>query len=563
VFKKILAKFPFVPNLCAVGIKKTIDSNNGNTAELSTTAGKINHTQHMKVNYKQILSAACCAALLAGCAQQQQQGKYSAASTSGSSTATAASSSSTTATAPMTMAKAGASSAYFPSGQAGGSGLLLEKSAPAEVIAGQPYEYSYKISNLTDATLENVVVNDRVGSNFTATDSEPKATSSAGGNASWNIGTLAPKETKMITVKGSSSEEGVVTTCGYATYNPVACQDIHVTKPSIELTKTEPAEELICDPIPVTITVKNNGTSKLTGVKITDMLPAGMTSDSKSELAFDAGTLAPGESKEFKYNAAASATGKLVNTAKATSDQGVSAEASASTTVHQPVLAVSCKAADQQFMGRKFDVCYTVSNSGDAPAAGTKLVVSVPAGLNVVSTTGSGSVSGGQVTWDLASVDASNPQNVCMTLSGTSGGSYDFAATVKGACASAATTSCSTKIVGIPAILLEKADDPDPVAVGDTTTYTVKVTNQGSADDHNVQIIVDIAPELSPVSSSEGSISGNTVTMPVVPTLAPKAAVTYKIVAKGVSAGDGHTLFKLTSDVLKSQITAEESTHVY
>ena len=508
----------------------------------------------MKVNLKHLISAACCAALLAGCAQQQQQGKY---------TAPAATASASSSAAPMMAAKTGSSSAYFPSGKMEGSALMLEKSAPAEVLAGQPYEYSYKICNLTDATLENVTVNDRVGSNFTATDSDPKATSSTGGTASWIIGTLGPKECKTITVKGSSAEEGTVTTCGYATYNPVACQDIHVVKANIELTKTEPADELICDPIPVTITVKNTGTSKLTDVKISDVLPTGMMSDGKSELAFDAGTLAPGESKEFKYNAAASATGKLVNTAKATSAQGVTAEASASTTVHQPVLAIACKAQDQQFMGRKFDVCYTVSNTGDAPAAGTKLEVSVPSGLNVVSTTGNGSVNGGKVTWDLGAVDAANPQNVCMTLSGATGGSYDFAATAKGACASAVSTSCSTKVVGIPAILLEKSDDPDPVAIGDTTTYTVKVTNQGSADDHNVQIVVEIAPELTPVSTSEGTISGNTVTMPLVPTLAPKAAVTYKIVAKGVNVGDGHTLFKLTSDVLKSQITAEESTHVY
>jgi uncharacterized repeat protein (TIGR01451 family) len=555
LIQKKLAKFRFVPILCAVGIKKLQTQTTENWRHFQPPLARLTNTQHMKVNYKKIISAACCAALLAGCAQQQQQGKYKSESSSGSTTKAV--------TAPMTAAKAGASSAYFPSGQAGGSGLLLEKSAPAEVLAGQPYEYTYKVSNLTDATLENVVVNDRVGSNFTATDSDPKATSSAGGIASWNLGSLGPKETKMITVKGSSAEEGVVTTCGYATYNPVACQDIHIVKANIELTKNEPADELICDPIPVTITVKNTGTSKLTGVKVADMLPAGMTSDSKSELAFDAGTLAPGESKEFKYNAAASATGKLVNTAKATSDQGVSAEASASTTVHQPVLAVSCKAQDQQFMGRKFDVCYTVSNTGDAPAAGTKLEVSIPAGLNVVSTTGSATVNGGKITWDLGSVDAANPQNVCVTLTGANGGSYDFAGTAKGACAAAVSTTCSTKVVGIPAILLEKSDDPDPVAVGDTTTYTVKVTNQGSADDHNVQIVVEIAPELAPVSSSEGSISGQTVTMPVVPTLAPKAAVTYKIVAKGVTAGDGHTLFKLTSDVLKSQITAEESTHVY
>ena len=507
----------------------------------------------MKLNLKPLVSAACCAALLAGCAQQQQQGKY---------TAPAAKASTAPSAAPM-MAKTGSSSAYFPSGKMEGSALMLEKTAPSEVLAGQPYEYSYKVCNLSDATLENVMVNDRVGSNFTATDSEPKATSSAGGNASWNLGTLAPKECKTIVVKGSSAEEGTVTTCGYATYNPVACQDIHVVKANIELTKSEPADELICDPIPVTLTVKNTGTSKLTGVKIEDTLPAGMTSDSKSALSFDAGTLAPGESKEFKYNAAASATGKLMNTAKATSDQGVSAEASASTMVHQPVLAITCKSQDQQFMGRKFDVCYTVSNTGDAPAAGTKLEVSIPAGLKVVSTTGNATVSGGKIVWDLGAVDAANPQNVCVTLSGEAGGSYDFAGTAKGACAAAVSTSCTTKIVGIPAILLEKADDPDPVAIGDTTTYTVKVTNQGTADDHNIQIVVEIAPELAPVSSSEGSISGNTVTMPLVPTLAPKQAVTYKIVAKGVNVGDGHTLFKLTSDVLKSSISAEESTHVY
>jgi uncharacterized repeat protein (TIGR01451 family) len=124
-------------------------------------------------------------------------------------------------------------------------------------------------------------------------------------------------------------------------------------------------------------------------------------------------------------------------------------------------------------------------------------------------------------------------------------------------------SDCETKVIGIAAILLEKADDPDPVAIGTTTTYTVKVTNQGTADDSNVQVVVNIAPELVPVSSSEGVIEGNTVTLPVVPKLAAKQAVTYKIIAKGVSAGDGHTKFNLSSDVLKSPIFAEESTTVY
>lgn len=502
----------------------------------------------MKTNLKQIVSLVGCAALLAGCAQQQQ-GKYTAAPAK-------------TASAPM-MDKAGKVSAYFPSGKAEGSGLMIEKTAPAQVLAGQPFEYTYKVSNLSDAALENVMVMDRVTSNFAASDSDPKASGMSGGNATWNLGSFAAKETKMITVKGASAEEGVVTTCGWATYNPVACQDIHVVKANIALTKTEPADELICDPIPVVLTVKNTGSSALSGVQIADSLPAGMTSDGKSSLTFDIGSLAPGESKEVKYNAAASATGKLVNNAKVTSAEGVSAEASATTTVHQPVLTVSCKADEQQYKGRKFNVCYTVSNTGDAPAAGTTLEVTVPAGLTVASATAGGTVSGNKIVWNLGAVDASAPQNVCATFASDNAGTFQFAGTAKGACAAAVSTSCESKVVGIAAILLEKSDHPDPVAVGDTTTYTVKVTNQGSADDSNVQIVVTIAPELAPVSSSEGTISGNTVTMPVVGKLASQAAVTYTIVARGVKAGDGHTAFKLSSDVLKSPITAEESTTVY
>jgi uncharacterized repeat protein (TIGR01451 family) len=496
----------------------------------------------MKFNLKKIVSAMTCAALLAGCAtQQQQQGKY-------------------TAPAPTS----GYVSAYFPSGKMEGSGLLVEKTAPAQVLAGQPFEYVYKVTNLTDATLENVTLMDRVSSNFTPTDSDPKADSTADGIATWKLGTFGAKESKTVTVKGNSAEDGVVTTCGWATYNPVACLDIHVVKASIALSKSEPADESICDPIPVTLTVKNTGSSALTGVQVSDNLPAGMTSsDGKSSLTFDVGSLAPGESRDIKYVAGASTSGKLVNTAKVTTTEGVSADASATTTVHQPVLAVTCKAADQQFMGRKFDVCYTVSNTGDAPSAGSTLTVTVPAGLTVDSTTGGGQATDGSIVYNLGSIDAGGSQNVCATFIAATSGSYQFTGTTKGACAAAATTSCQTKVVGVPAILLEKADNPDPVAVGDTTTYTVRVTNQGSADDSNVQVVVVIASELVPVSSSEGTISGQTVTFPAVPTLAAKQAVTYTIVAKGVTPGDGHTLFKLNSEMLASPISAEESTHVY
>lgn len=494
----------------------------------------------MKLNFEKTLTLLSCIALLGGCAQQQQQHKYTAAAP----------------------AKTGGAIAYFPSGRAEGSGLMLEKIAPAEVIAGQPYQYSYKVSNLTDLSLEKVMVTDRVGSNFSATDSDPKATSNAGGIATWDLGTLGPKQSKTITVNGNSPEEGTVTTCGWATYIPVVCQDIRVVKANIALTKTAPSDGLLCDPIPYVVTVKNTGSSALTGVQVTDPLPSGLTSDGKSALTFDVGNLAPGESKEFKYNATAGSTGKFVNTAKVTSKEGVTAESAVTTAIHQPVLTISCKASDQQFMGRNFEVCYNVANTGDAAANAATLSVPVPAGLTVVSSTGT--VKDGNLVFDLGSIAAGASQNVCATFMSPAAATFQLAGTAKAGCATPVSSTCTTRVVGLSAVLLEKADDPDPVSIGDTTTYTVKVTNQGTADDHHVQVVVTIADELVPVSATDGGvINGQVVTFPVVDTLGSKQAVGYKIVAKGVKAGDGHTKFTLSCDLLKSPISAEESTTVY
>ncbi len=452
----------------------------------------------------------------------------------------------------------------FPTGLRESSGLLVEKTVPAEVLAGQKFDYAYKVSNLTDYPIHMVTLADRVSPNFTPADADPKPSDSRDGVATWQLGTLGPKETKTVHVKGSSAEEGTVTTCGWATYSPLLCEDIKVVKANMKLVKQAPAEVIICDPIPMTLTVKNTGSSGLVGVKVSDTLPDGLTSDGKSSLAFDAGNLAPGDSRDFKFNAMASKTGEFVNKATAASAQGVTAEASSTTVVREPVLTVACTAPEQRYMGRPFDVTFTVVSKGDTAAAGTVLEVPIPSGLTFNSATGGGQAAGNKVSWDMGSLAANASQNVSATFVGATAGTFQFSPSAKGTCAKLVSSSCQTRLVGVAAILLEKADDPDPVGVGETTTYTVKITNQGSADDNNVKMVVTIAPELVPVSATgDGAISGQVVTFPPVARLAPKEAVTYKIVAKGVKAGDGRTRFVLDSDMLQGAVTAEESTHVY
>jgi uncharacterized repeat protein (TIGR01451 family) len=413
------------------------------------------------------------------------------------------------------------------------------------------------------ACAANVVVRDTVPANASYVRSEPAATVD-GSQLTWQVGNLEAGDSRDITLWLKAEQEGTIVNCATVSAEPRTCAATHVVHPAIQLTKSAPGEVATCDPIPVVLVVKNTGSSQLTGVKVSDPLPDGLASDGKSSLAFDAGNLAPGESKEFKFNAMASKTGEFVNKATAASAQGVNAEASSTTVVREPVLTVACTAPDQRFMGRPFDVTFTVANKGDTAAAGTVLEVPIPDGLTVKAAANGGQTAGNKLSWDLGALAANASQNVSATFVGANAGNFQFSPAAKGTCAKLVSSSCQTRLVGVPAILLEKADDPDPVGVGETTTYTVKITNQGTADDNNVRVVVTVGAELTPVSATgDGAISGQTVTFPSVPRLAPKEAVTYKVVAKGVKAGDARTHFELTSDMLTTPVTAEESTHVY
>lgn len=432
---------------------------------------------------------------------------------------------------------------------------------PAEVTLGG--EFMSELKFTAQACAGNVVVRDVVPANATYARSEPAATVS-GDTLTWLVGNLDAGENRSIKIWLTPKAEGTIVNCATVSADPRTCAATRVVNPSITLTKTQPKDVTVCDPIPVTLVVKNNGSSRLTGVKVTDTLPTGLTSESKSTLAFAVGDLAPGESKELKFNAMAAGPGNYVNSAEVITDQKVGAKASAATAVHQAVLAITCKAKDQQYIGRNYDVCFNVVNSGDTAATGTQVTLAVPSGATFKSATAGGRLSGSSVVWDLGGLAASSPQDLCATFTSATAGTYAFNATAKGACAKPVSTSCQTKVVGVSALLLNKGDDPDPIQIGEETTYYVRVTNQGSTDDTNVKVVVEFPNELKPVSADNGgTISGQTVTFPAFPRLAPKQVFEYHVKAKGVSVGDARVKFIRTSTDIPAPTTAEESTRVY
>jgi uncharacterized repeat protein (TIGR01451 family) len=454
---------------------------------------------------------------------------------------------------------------YIPTGERSSSGLMLEKRTPAEVTSGAEFEFQLVATNLTNVPLENVIVTDSFGPNFKMVGSEP-AGDMQGSTARWGLGTLPPKGTQTIRVRATATGSQV-SNCASASYSLAVCTTINVVQPALRLTKQAPAEVLICDNIPMRLTVTNAGTGVARNVHVRDTLPAGLTTtDGKTSVDLDAGTLAAGQSKDFTITTKASKTGTYNNKASAAADGNLTAESNQTTTaVYQPALSITCKAPNQVFIGREATFQFTVKSTGDI-ACNPTVTMPIPAGSTFVSATEGGRASGSAVTWNLGSMSPNDSKTVEVTLRPT-GTSVGVSATATCTCATPASTNCSTNVVGIPAMLLDGTDNPDPIEVGKTTVYTLTVTNQGSANLTNVQLVctMDEGDTMEYVSATGGTatVNGKTISFPAIATLAPGARQTYTITIRAKAAGQVQFRGDAKSNEITRPLVKIETTNFY
>ncbi|MFN0131137.1 MAG: hypothetical protein ACKVW3_01170 [Phycisphaerales bacterium] len=457
----------------------------------------------------------------------------------------------------------------FPTGDESTSAVLVHQVMPREARAGSPYGYEIHVTNLTKGSLDNVVISGGDANNMAIVNSTPAARSGPGGTAQWVIPTLAAGRTEVIKVQARADKVGVSSQCLSCAYSSAICLATNIVQPALALSKTITPEAMLCDPIQMRLEVKNTGSGAAENIVIKDALPAGLTTtDGKTNVEIPVGTLATGEAKSFNVALKAAKTGRFENMAQATAAGGLTADsAKVAVVVRQPVLTIDAKCSDRVFVNRDMTSTFTIKNTGDGACANTTVSVPLPDGATFVRASAGGAAAGNAVNWNLGTVAPGETKTIELVTKATTIRSFAFNATVKCVCAEAKTAGCTTSAAGIPAILVETTDDPDPIEVGTETTYTIIVTNQGTAADSNVKVICAIPDGLQFVSAggaTAGSAAGQTITFAPVPTLAPKAKVTWTVKVRAVrDAGDVRFITDVSSDQFKNPIREIESTNLY
>lgn len=439
----------------------------------------------------------------------------------------------------------------------------MTKRVPATASLGETYEAQLVVT--AQADVADVVVTDDMPDGASFVKSEPTATP-AEGKMTWTFDTMSKGESKTIKVWLKADKEGQLVNCATVHAVPHGCVATFVGKPSITIEKSGPATAKLGDNVTYTVVVRNTGSATAKSVVVTDPVPEGLAAASgEKALTYDFGDLAPNDAKQVDVTLKTTKRGKVCNVATAKSVNAGEVKDDACTTILQPGLAITKTGTKEQFIGRNATYEIVVSNTGDMDLTDVVVTDSVDTGLKVTAASGA-DIKGSQAVWKMATLKAGQKQTLGLTAtSGTAGNLCNNVSVASKEGLTASSQAC-TLWKGQAAILIELVDDPDPIQVGESTTYTIRVTNQGTADDTNVKIAAQFAKEIDPTSASgstTGTVQGKKVSFGTVARLAPKQVVTWTITAKGVSSGDHRLKVELTSDILTTPVTEEESTHVY
>ena len=229
-----------------------------------------------------------------------------------------------------------------------------------------------------------------------------------------------------------------------------------------------------------------------------------------------------------------------------------------------PNVQITKTCPELRYLGRNATFEITVTNTGDAVASNVVVADAIPSGIDFLSADNNGTREGNRVVWRVGSLDAGQSRVMTTKFRCNRIGEYTNSATVTYCAESMA--SCTVQVRGISAILLECVDAPDPIEINSNVTYTIAVTNQGTAVGTNIALACTLPPQLEYVSSTgptKANVDGGNVLFTAISTLAPKAVATYKLTVKGVGVGDVRFRVEMTSDQIGEPVMETESTNIY
>ncbi len=407
---------------------------------------------------------------------------------------------------------------------------ITKSDSPDPVLAGNELTYTITVDSAGPSDALNVSVSDAVpaGTSFVSATGGGGGTLAAG-VVTWNLGTVQESDPAVVltlVVKvnpGRIADVSNTASVSSSTTDPApgnnsATEDTTVqTAANLSITKSDSPDPVLAgNELTYTITVDSAGPSDALNVSVSDAVPAGTSFVSAT--GGGGGTLAAGvvtwnlgtvqESDQavvltlvVKVNPGRIAdVSNTASVSSSTTDPAPGNNSATEDTTVQTAANLSITKSDSPdpvLAGNELTYTITVDSAGPSDALNVSVSDAVPAGTSFVSATGGGggTLAAGVVTWNLGTVQESDPAVVLtLVVKVNPGRIADVSNT---ASVSSSTTDPApgnnsatedTTVQTAANLSITKSDSPDPVLAGNELTYTITVDSAGPSDALNVSV---------------------------------------------------------------------------
>lgn len=469
--------------------------------------------------------------------------------------------------------------------------VRLHSETTGEAVLDKEYTLNLTATAIKDAS--DVQIRTMLPEGVRYLGSEPSARME-GRMLMWDLGNMHEGEQRCLKVMLKTETEGTHTFCSTVHALPMVCVAMKVGRPELAIKKMGCETAMLGEDVTYYIDVTNTGSATARDVEVRDEVAAGMSHRSRDKhVSWDIGDLEPGETKRLSICLNAKETGSHMNRATAKGCDLDEVSASTSTMILKPGIAIEKTGPKEVLIGKNGRYEITVRNTGELPLHNVLVDDDYPRGTSIVNT--DGRERRGHVYWEIDRLEPGESRKMYVELCGSRLG--DACNSVK-VCADAvspcmdeckkcrkckgdSSRSChkcrhvekmraeaevTTCWLGHPAVLIEVMDMEDPLTEGCETTYTIRVTNQGTAADSNIRLSAQSTAQMEIIAidgPTAGTHNSQGASFEAFPSLEAGESIEYNVTAKALSKGDARFRVQLKTDLIKTPISEEESTHIY
>lgn len=427
----------------------------------------------------------------------------------------------------------------------------------AQASPNDELEYRILVENHSPAEAHQVRVRNNIPTNAKYLRVTPPPDSSDG-EFIWKLGSLpgnSAKEIKLVVMVTGAGEVDCVSRVQYEHGQSVKTQ---LASPLL-LKMTGPNQAMLFDTLSYQIDVFNTGSSELTGVQLTNIIPEGLefltskpSTSGENPLVWNIGNIPGGQSKRLEFQVAAKKTGVFTNKATVTTTSGMKKETSSKVEVGEAKLAVNLGGPDKRNINRPTSYQITVTNSGNQIVRGIKVSNKLDASTQFLAASSGGRNENGEVKWLIPQLSPKQRQTLQLVIRPTVPGTLkNRIEVVADKIATGWQVEKTTIFENNNGLVSEIDKSIDPLEIGEQTALTIRLINFSPNPVKNLSISA-FAPDNTVVTEGRGPTNFSRQPdkvgfLPLV-SLEPGKEVTYSLFLNAKKSGESTFRLEYVAD---------------